>query len=526
MRNERAAGILLHITSLPGPFGIGDLGPEAYKFAGQLAECGQRYWQVLPANPVHEQDFSPYSAIGSMAGNILFISPELLVADGLLTEKEISTFKTSSSDKVDFEKTLSIKSALLELAYGSFLQQPDHAYQQAFRNYCNEAAYWLDDYVTYRVLCAHYDNKPWQEWSEGHCNRNCQLTAEQQADLQKEKWWQFLFDQQWKALKKYCNRLGILLFGDLPIYVHPGAADVWAHPELFEVDPKGNMTGIAGVPPDYFNDKGQLWNMPIYKWPLLKERNYDWWLQRIGRNLEWFDIIRLDHFRGFSAYWRVAAGESTATNGEWIPGPANDLFDAFKASFPALPFVAEDLGMIDDDVRKLRDDYDIPGMRVLQFAFGDDMADSEHIPHRLEPNTVLLTGTHDNNTTRGWFKEEADKATRKNLRRYIGQKVTAADVPRVLARLAYASVANTVILPMQDVLGLPATARMNTPSEVGANWKWRMRHGAFSQKKIKRLKKWVDCYGRAIPGEGDSNADEEKEAPASVESNGSTAVPL
>jgi len=505
MQNERSAGILLHITSLPGPFGIGDMGPEAYRFADKLAACGQRYWQLLPLNPVHEKDVSPYSAISSMAGNTLLISPELLLAAGLLTDEQVSAHKTASADKVDFEKAISIKLALLEAAYESFQQLSEHAYHAAFQRYCSKAGSWLHDYATYRVLCAHYGNKPWQEWSGALCTRNCTLTAEQQVMSDKERWWQFLFDVQWQALKAYCNRQGILMFGDLPIYVHPAAADVWAHPQLFEVDSEGHMIGAAGVPPDYFNEDGQLWNMPVYNWAKLKESKYAWWLERVKRNLEWFDVIRLDHFRAYAAYWKVAADESTARNGKWIPGPGNELFDAFKAAFPKLPFVAEDLRIIDEPVRQLRDDYDIPGMRVLQFAFGDDMASSEHIPHRLIPNTVLLTGTHDNNTTRGWFKEEAGKATRRHLRQYTGRQVSAREAPLVLSRMAYASIANTVILPMQDVLGLRGSARMNVPSQSSSNWSWRIEHGAFSRKIINRLAKWVRLYGRSAPKESIDN---------------------
>jgi 4-alpha-glucanotransferase len=503
MRNERSAGVLLHITSLPGPYGIGDLGPEAYKFADQLSGSGQRYWQLLPVNPVHEGDFSPYSAIASMAGNTLFISPDQLVADGLLTVEEVNAYKLSPEESVDYESAVRIKAALLERAYQAFRKQPDHPFHDAFATYCTHAADWLDDYATYRALCAHYGNKPWQEWSKAHRRRDCVLTSEQRSMLEREKWWQFLFATQWKALKDYCNGLGILLFGDLPIYVHPSAADVWAHPEIFEVDDKGHMTGIAGVPPDYFNDKGQLWQMPVYNWQQLKASNYAWWIKRMKRNLEWFDVIRLDHFRAFSAYWRVEPGSDTAIEGEWIAGPGNDFFDTLGEALEGLPFVAEDLGMIDDAVRKLRSDYGIPGMRVLQFAFGDDMATSEHIPHQLERNIVLLTGTHDNNTTKGWYKEEADKSVRRNLKKYTGQKVNPDKAHLVLSRMAYASVANTVILPMQDVLGMPGSARMNVPSSVGGNWRWRMQEGAFSKKLMKRLKKWVARYGRAVKSEVD-----------------------
>jgi len=495
MHNERSAGILLHITSLPGPFGIGDTGPAAYKFADQLAEAGQRYWLMLPLNPVREPDFSPYSCIGSMAGNTLLISPEKLMDDGLLKEDDIAPFRIKSKEQVDFSAAAEIKAALLDKAYKSFQQQPGHPYHHSFRRFCDEQAHWLNDYATYRVLCTHYDDKHWQEWDKDHYTRNCKLTNEQHLQLEKEQWGQFVFDLQWKALKKYCNQLGVLLFGDLPIYIHPAAADVWAHPDLFAIDETGNMTAVAGVPPDYFNSKGQLWQMPVYNWDKLKEQNYDWWIRRIMRNLEWFDVLRLDHFRAFSAYWQIEAGESSAVNGKWVPGPANDFFDALHRAFPDLPLVAEDLGIIDDPVRKLRDDYDIPGMRILQFAFGEDMAGSEYIPHRLTPNAVLLPGTHDNDTTRGWFKS-ADKTIRRNFRSYIGERVIARNAAEVMSRIAYAAVCNTVILPMQDIIGLPASARMNNPAGGKGNWTWRMLPGQFKRKMIKRLKQWAEIYGR------------------------------
>lgn len=488
MNKERSSGILLHITSLPGPYGVGDLGPEAYRFADQLVDAGQRYWLVLPVNPVQGSHFSPYSCLSSMAGNVLLISPDLLVTEGLLTEKEVASFRTGSHKKVDYAKAVEIKKTLLNIAYESFVYNTDHPYHKIFEKYCETQAEWLDDYAAYRVLHHRYDGKPWQQWDKKFGDLN-------EEELQKEKWWQFVFDEQWKALKTYCNRAGVLLFGDMPIYVHPSSVDVWTHTDLFEVDEKGYMTGMAGVPPDYFNDQGQLWSMPLYKWDVLKEKKYDWWIKRIKRNLEWFDIIRLDHFRAFSAYWRVEAGESSAINGKWLPGPSNDFFDALRSAFPDLPFVAEDLGIIDDPVRNLRDDYNIPGMCILQFAFGNDMADSEYIPHRLTPHAVLFTGTHDNNTTRGWYKE-SDRTTRKNLRRYTGQRVTSREAPFVLSRMAYASVCNTVILPIQDVIGLPGSDRMNNPASGEGSWKWRMLPGEFTPEMIKRLKKWGKYYGR------------------------------
>lgn len=496
LKQSRTAGILLHITSLPGPFGIGDLGPEAYRFADQLQQCGQRYWQVLPVNPIDPSHASPYSALSAMAGNIYLISPELLEKEGLLHKEMLDQASLPSSDTVDFKEATSLKMKLLETAYQSFQQQPDHPLRAAFNTFCVASSWWLDDYAAYRALTACYKGKPWPEWEPEHRSRQSTLTDEQQAMALKEKWWQFIFDRQWNALRKHCNKRDVLLFGDLPFYVNHEAADVWAHPDLFQLDDKGQMSAVAGVPPDYFNDQGQLWNMPVYNWDVLQEQQYDWWVLRIRRNLEWFDLIRMDHFRAFSAYWEVAAGASSAREGKWQQGPGKALFDVLNDAFPDLPFVAEDLGDIDQHVHALRDHYQLPGMRVLLFAFGDDMPDSEHIPHQYNQQVFAFTGTHDNNTCRGWFKQEADKKMKKNITRYTGLKASAKKIPLILSRLLYASVAGTVILPMQDILGLPARSRMNNPSVSTDNWKWRMEPSAFSQRHIKRLRRWVHYYGR------------------------------
>ncbi|WP_440135634.1 4-alpha-glucanotransferase [Chitinophaga sancti] len=451
--SQRSAGILLHITSLPGPFGTGDLGPSAYHFADQLHLARQRYWQVLPVNTLHPEHLSPYSPISSMAGEPLLISPELLAREGLLTPAQLNKCHLPISDKANFEKAIPIKAALLEIAYLNFSQSEDQA---AFEHYCQQEAHWLNEFT-------------------GH---------------PREKWYQFKFDQQWSALKSYCNEKGILLFGDLPFYMHGDAVDVKSHPGFF------NLNGTGGVPPDYFSEKGQCWNVPVYNWDALKADNYSWWIRRIQRNLTRFDLLRLDHFRAFSAYWEIPAGETTAVNGQWKPGPGANLFNEFQKLFPAMPFIAEDLGTIDEPVRALQEQFNLKGMRVLQFGFGDDMAKSDHVPHHFVSNVVAVTGTHDNNTTRGWYEEDADRNTRLNLGQYTGIQITGKKVPRILGRMAYASVANIVILPMQDVLELPANARMNHPSGSHKNWKWRMLPGEFKKKEIKRLRKWVKLYDR------------------------------
>ncbi|WP_343667629.1 4-alpha-glucanotransferase [Chitinophaga sp.] len=451
--SQRSAGILLHITSLPGPFGTGDLGPSAYHFADQLHLAKQRYWQVLPINLVHPEHLSPYSPISSMAGEPFMISPELLAKEDLLTPAQLSKCHMPVSDQADFAKAIPIKSALLEIAYLNFVQTAD---QSAFETYCKEQAHWLDEFT----------------------------------NVQREKWYQFKFDQQWAALKAYCNARGILLFGDLPFYMHGDASDVKVHPEFF------NLNGKGGVPPDYFSETGQSWNVPVYNWDALKADNYSWWVRRMQRNLERFDIIRLDHFRAFSAYWEIPAGETTAVNGQWKPGPGADLFQKLQELFPSMPFVAEDLGTIDAPVRALQEQFNLKGMRVLQFGFGDDMPQNDHAPHHFISNVVAVTGTHDNNTSRGWYEEDADRKTRFNFQQYTGLKIVPEKVARMLSRIAYASVADIVILPMQDVLGLSGNARMNHPSGGKKNWRWRMLPGQFKKKKIKRLRRWVKVYGR------------------------------
>jgi len=322
------------------------------------------------------------------------------------------------------------------------------------------------------------------------------LAAEWSGIRLKEKWWQFIFDRQWQQLKKYCHRIGITLFGDLPFYISHTAADVWSNRSLFLLDDKGNMLSVAGVPPDYFNEDGQRWNMPIYKWEQLKTTGYEWWLNRIKRNMSWFDLLRLDHFRAFAAYWQVPAASPGAVAGTWEAGPGEALLKAMVSAFPGCPFVAEDLGSIDDTVTALREKFQLPGMRVLQFAFGKDMASSVHIPHQYPTNCFAYTGTHDNNTTLGWIQEEAAHEVYTQLKHYTGVAVNRKKTHLLLGRMAYASVAAYAILPMQDIIGLGAAARMNTPAGKGQHWAWRMLPDQFERKMINRLKKWTQIYNR------------------------------
>ncbi|KAA8478939.1 4-alpha-glucanotransferase/malto-oligosyltrehalose synthase,TIGR02401 [Arcticibacter tournemirensis] len=498
---ERGAGILMHITSLPSPFGSGDFGPEAIKFADFLARSGQKYWQILPLSPTEQgSGNSPYSSYSSMAGNPLLISPELLAEAGLLSPKKLQDYYLPLKSKADFKGAEQLKDVLFEKAYRKFQKGDFSKLKRDFAAFCKKEALWLDDFSLYIVLKQQHKGQAWYQWPEEYKLRNRmaldRFRNNNSDALNKARWLQFIFATQWNDLKAYCNNLGIALFGDMPFYVSYDSADVWSNREIFCLDNDGNMTGVAGVPPDYFNENGQLWGMPVFRWDILKKQGYNWWLQRIRKNIELFDLLRFDHFRAFSAYWEVPASEDTAKNGIWKPGPGKDFFRTIQKKLGKLPFVAEDLGDIDAPVYELRDTFGFPGMKVLQFAFGDDMPQAIAIPHQYTQNFFAYTGTHDNNTTRGWFEKDADKTIRENLNDYTGVDVKAKNVHEVMARLAYASVAKTVIIPLQDVLGLDAKARMNSPATTENNWQWRLKPGELTGKEEEQLRKWVKIYNR------------------------------
>jgi 4-alpha-glucanotransferase len=497
---KRSAGVLLHITSLPSPFGIGDFGPEALKFVDFLKSNYQAYWQILPLTTTESsQSYSPYSATSCMAGNILLISPELLVNDKLLTRSTINKYKISSSNKVNFTKAFQIKNDLLEIAYRNFQKLNHDQLHSAFEEFMVQETYWLNDYALYAVLKKHHNQNPWYAWPDKLKFRDAksleQFTSDEHDQLQKEKWLQYIFFKQWHELKQHAHNKNIKLFGDLPFYVSYDSADVWAKPEYFSLNKKGQMEGVAGVPPDYFNDNGQLWGMPVFRWDALKKNNYDWWICRIRKNMELYDLLRFDHFRAFANYWDVPAGERTAKFGKWKEGPGNDFFNEIKKEFPTMPFVAEDLGDIDDTVHELRDRFNLPGMKVLQFGFGENMPISDHIPHNFKSNFVVYTGTHDNNTTRGWYKENTDSIVQKNINGYFGKVITPNNVHLELIRQAYASVARLAIIPMQDMLGLDEKARINMPASTANNWQWRLKSDQL--KKIPAtFKEWIVLFNR------------------------------
>jgi malto-oligosyltrehalose synthase/4-alpha-glucanotransferase len=495
----RRSGLLLHITSLPSPFAIGDLGPEAKRFADYLSKSRQHYWQLLPINPTEGgQAHSPYSSTSTHAGNRLLISPEVLAEEGLLANDDLKSHIQPQLGKTDYAMAEGVKEALLQKAWTTFREkgQPEE-----FNAYCEREKAWLDDFARYCILKKQHGGQPWYEWEEEWKLRDPEAMTRLDADsaeaLQQVRWEQFVFSRQWKALKDYCNERDIRLIGDLPFYVSYDSVDVWAQRGLFRLDEEGNRLGLAGVPPDAFSDEGQLWGMPVYNWDALKEREYDWWVARLHRNTELFDLVRLDHFRAFAAYWEVPAGETTARNGKWIEGPGATFFDSIKEQLGALPFVAEDLGDIDDAVLELRDRFSLPGMKVLQFAFGSDAPQSPHIPHNYTTHFIAYTGTHDNNTTRGWFRHEADETSRHYLQEYAGKQVHEDEVPHLLCRMAMSSVAATSIIPVQDLLGLDELGRMNTPASGENNWGWRLLPGQLNKESRRRLRQWTELYNRS-----------------------------
>jgi len=496
---ERGAGILLHITSLPSAYGIGDLGSGAHTMADFLHRSGQKYWQLLPLNPTEAgQGYSPYSALSSKAGWPLMISLETLAKEGLLGTEDLKEAELPNESAVDFASVEKTKLLLLSKAFDAFVQNKKT--DESFELFCEKEKSWLDDFALFQFLKTKHEGQPWYNWPDDFKQRNEEtletITAENEIDIQRIKWYQYVFAKQWAALKTYCNNRSIKLIGDMPFYVSYDSADVWAAQHLFSLNEQGERTGIAGVPPDAFSADGQLWGMPTFNWEKMREEGYIWWIQRLRKNIELFDLTRLDHFRAFAAYWEVPADETTAKNGRWITGPGSDFFKVIQKEFGDLPFVAEDLGDINDDVLNLRDEFNLAGMKVLQFAFGEDLPQSAYIPHNYEKNFLVYTGTHDNNTTIGWWRKEADELLRKRVAYYIGFDIHDANIHQALIRLAYASVANIAIVPVQDILGLDESARMNIPSSGENNWAWRLMPNQLNAGTEKYLSELTKTYNR------------------------------
>ncbi|RJQ23222.1 MAG: 4-alpha-glucanotransferase [Nitrospiraceae bacterium] len=496
---KRGSGILLHITSLPSPYGIGDFGPEAYRFADFLAETRQRYWQILPLSLTSTvYGNSPYSSVSAFAGNYFLISPERMVKDGLLSEADVRTVPEFPPERVDYHAVTCYKDKLFRLA---FKKNRDKLREHRdFQQFCAENSHWLDNYSLFVSIKDHFKGAEWGRWPEELRDRNegaiTEWTEKLHDGILHEKFLQYVFYSQWSALKNYCDSIGIKIFGDIPIYVNYDSVDVWANPEIFSLDKEKRPVFVAGVPPDYFSSTGQLWGHPVYNWGVLKKTRYHWWMQRIEHNLRLYHIFRLDHFRGFVGYWEVPAGEKTAINGKWVSAPAEDFFNIVMKKFPDISIIAEDLGFITPDVREVMEKFGFPGMKVLLFAFGEDLPTNPYVPHNHIGNCVVYTGTHDNNTIKGWFSREMDHEGKKRLSEYVGREVTDKTVHKDIVRLAMMSVADMVITPMQDLLGLGEKDRMNLPATESGNWEWRLASGQISPAVLKRLLEMTRIYGR------------------------------
>ena len=494
MKFERASGVLLHPTSLPGPYGIGDLGPSAFQFIDWLAESGCKLWQVLPLGPTGYGD-SPYQCFSAFAGNPYLISPDYLLRDDLLHPDDLVDIPDFPADKVDFGLIIPWKLNLLERAFTRFKSAP-RPVRQDYERFCAENVSWLPDYALFMALKEFHGGGAWDRWPESLRKRDSDSLVEagqRHADAEERyTFYQFIFFRQWKDIREHAHQQGIQIVGDIPIFVAYDSADVWANPGLFYLDEAGQPTVVAGVPPDYFSRTGQLWGNPLYRWDVLKATGYDWWIARFRAMLGQVDIVRMDHFRGFAGYWEIPAGSPTAETGRWVPGPGEDFLLAVKTALGELPIIAEDLGEITPDVVELRDQFSLPGMKIFQFAFSGP--DNAFLPHNYPTNCVTYTGTHDNDTARGWY-ESAPEHERDFARRYL-----AADGEKFaweLVRAAWESVAVYAIAPMQDLLGLGTEARMNYPSTLGGNWTWRMDDKALSDELSGRLGELNYIYRRS-----------------------------
>lgn len=497
----------MHPTSLPGDFGIGDLGLEALRLVDFLAESQQRYWQILPLGPTGYGD-SPYQCFSAFAGNTLMISPELLAEDGLVTADDLAAKPEFPAHKVDFGAVLAWKNQLLAKAYAGFHRSTSVDLRGKFERFSQENEFWLDDYALFRSIKTMHGERPWYEWnSELKLRDPAAISAARERlfqEVQAQKFYQFLFFRQWFAVKEYANNNGVKIIGDIPIFVALDSSDVWCNQDKFKLNADGSARVVAGVPPDYFSKTGQLWGNPIYDWDAMRRDGYGWWITRVHATLRTVDVVRVDHFRGFAASWEVPGTDETAQNGRWVDVPGKELFIALKNALGDLPMIAEDLGVITPDVEELRDGFGFPGMRILQFAFGGD-AKNHDLPHNYINNCVAYTGTHDNDTTVGWFLSQAGAGSTRDASdvthehdyclKYLGSD--GSEIHWDLIRALWASVANTTITPMTDILGLGTEGRMNLPASASGNWHWRMNKNAITTEITSRLKELTETYGRA-----------------------------
>lgn len=490
----RSSGILLPVASLPGKYGIGSFSKEAYKFVDDLKEAGQNYWQILPLGPTGYGD-SPYQSFSTFAGNPYFIDLDTLIEEGLLKESEVNSYDWGSNKSyIDYEKIWLSRFKVLKIAFERF-----DADDKEYRAFTEDNSFWLDDYALYMAVKNSFGGVSFIEWDEDIRKRDSKAIEKYKEELKEEiefyKFQQFKFNEQWNKLKAYANKNGIKIIGDIPIYVAFDSADTWANPELFQFDEEGLPTGVAGCPPDAFSATGQLWGNPLYKWDYHKKTDYEWWIKRIKNCYKLYDVVRIDHFRGFDEYYNIPYGDSTAEFGKWEKGPGIELFKAIKKELGEIDIIAEDLGFLTESVLELVKETGYPGMKVLEFAF-DSREESDYLPHNYTNNSVVYTGTHDNNTLKGWFNEltKEDKAF---VFKYLDKKkLKKKTLHWDFIRLAMGSVANLCVIPVQDYLGLGAEARINTPSTLGNNWKWRMSEGALSKELLDRIYKITKLYSR------------------------------
>ncbi|MGE5221241.1 MAG: 4-alpha-glucanotransferase [Omnitrophica WOR_2 bacterium] len=495
MKFKRASGVILHPTSLPGPYGIGDIGPQAHRWLKFMAESGIGLWQVLPLGPTGYGD-SPYQCFSAFAGNPYLVSPDVLLDEGLLTPDDVQNLPGFSTRQVEYGEVIHWKLSILEKAFQHFLDQAPTELQHEFKAFQQGQAFWLEDYALFMAIKESQEGKPWSQWPDPLRKREPAALEQARNELRRSilshAFRQFLFFRQWSVLRDEAARLGITIIGDIPIFVAHDSADVWSNLNLFYMDKDGNPTVVAGVPPDYFSPTGQLWGNPLYRWDVHASTGYAWWLQRFRAVLKMVDIVRLDHFRGFAGYWEVPAGNMTAEHGKWVPGPGKDFLQVIKSGLGELPIIAEDLGVITPDVEELRDAFGLPGMKVLQFAFYGN-PDDAFLPHNYPRNCVAYTGTHDNDTSAGWFTTRTQAEKEFCLSYIAGHEQ---DISWDMIRSIWSSVAMFALAPMQDFLALGSEARMNFPGKPAGNWTWRMCAGDLSEDLCQRIKKTGFLYSR------------------------------
>jgi 4-alpha-glucanotransferase len=497
--HPRGNGILLHVSSLSSPFGIGDLGPAAYQFIDFLSASGQQYWQILPLNPTGTYlGNSPYTSYSVFAGNPLFISLESLHQFDLIAKENLQDVPSFALDHVDYDRVVPWKAEMLRRVFDHAEMRMPH--DKDFADFCEKNAHWLEDFSLFAALKDEFQGIAWNEWPVAIRDREEVELSKWKIKLERRilrsKFLQYVFFKQWQMLREYAAKKNIKIIGDIPIYPSMDSSDAWSHPELFKLDAEKHPLYVAGAPPDYFSETGQRWGNPVYRWEELDRSGYAWWIERIKQNLKFCDLVRLDHFRGFVAYWEIPTEEETAVKGEWVRVDAKRFFEALNKKFSSLPLILEDLGHITQDVRDVMDALGFPGMKVLLFAFGSDVGTNPYAPHNYVRNCVVYTGTHDNNTIRGWFENEASDADKKRLQDYVGHLLHPKNVSAAVIRLAMSSVARICILPLQDVLGLGEEARMNVPSESNGNWKWRVRQDQLTKTVAESLLAATRLYGR------------------------------